>query len=149
MLNDAIKITGTLSVVKTNEYGHVENHFFNNLIVDNGKKFILDKMTNNGSQSIISKMAVGTNPGPVAPAPTQGALISILGTAQNTTTSRPSNTSIQYVASFPAGSSTGAIAEAGLFNTDATPIMLSRTTFPVINKSSTDSIVITWVISIA
>lgn len=147
MINDAIKITGTLSVIKTNEFGHVETYSFNNMIVDNGKKFIIDKMINTGSPTVISKMAVGSSTS--GPAPNQASLTAMLGIAQNITPSRPTNTSVQYVASFPSGVSTGAITEAGLFNTDATPIMLSRTVFPVINKSITDSVIITWVITIA
>jgi hypothetical protein len=54
-----------------------------------------------------------------------------------------------YVASFPAGTGTGAIVEAGLFNASSGGDMLCRTTFAVVNKGANDSITITWTVTVS
>jgi hypothetical protein len=50
---------------------------------------------------------------------------------------------------FPAGTATGAITEAGIFNAATGGTMLCRTTFPVINKGSADSLAVTWVVTVS
>lgn len=47
-------------------------------------------------------------------------------------------------ATFLPGISTGAITESGLFNASESGTMLCRQTFPVINKTESDTLVITW-----
>lgn len=52
-----------------------------------------------------------------------------------------------WEATFPAGASTGTIAEAGLFNAAAGGTMFSRVVFgSAIPKTATDSITITWTV---
>jgi hypothetical protein len=59
------------------------------------------------------------------------------------------NNIITYTATFPAGTGTGALTEAGVFNNAGAGTMLCRTTFAVVNKASADSMVITWAITIS
>ena len=59
------------------------------------------------------------------------------------------NNTITYVATFGAGDGTGAVTEAGLFNASSGGSLLCRTVFSVVNKSSTDSMTITWVVTIS
>lgn len=54
-----------------------------------------------------------------------------------------------YTALFAAGNATGAVVEAGIFNALTGGTMLCRTIFPVINKLETDSLAITWTITIS
>lgn len=49
-----------------------------------------------------------------------------------------------YITTFPAGTGTGAIVEAGVFNASSGGTMLCRTTFDVVNKAAGDSMTITW-----
>jgi hypothetical protein len=54
-----------------------------------------------------------------------------------------------YVASFPAGTGTGAVTEAGIFNASSAGTMLCRTVFGVVNKGVDDAMSITWAITVS
>jgi len=54
-----------------------------------------------------------------------------------------------YVATFGAGTGTGAVTEAGLFNAASGGTMLCRTVFPVVNKQSGDSMTVSWVVTVS
>ena len=51
----------------------------------------------------------------------------------------------EHTNTFAAGTATGSIAEAGLFNDTATGELFARQTFGVIQKGASDSLQITWV----
>ena len=53
-----------------------------------------------------------------------------------------------YIATFPPGTGTGALVEAGLFNAAAAGTLLCRTIYSVINKAAGDSLTVTWTITI-
>ena len=55
---------------------------------------------------------------------------------------------VTYAASFPAGSGTGALVEAGIFNANSAGTMLCKTSYDVVNKAGNDSIAITWTVTI-
>jgi hypothetical protein len=55
---------------------------------------------------------------------------------------------VAYSATYGTGVGTGALTEAGIFNAASDGTMLCRTTFPVLNKGSNDTISISWVVSI-
>jgi hypothetical protein len=64
---------------------------------------------------------------------------------------------VTYGATFAAGTGTGAIIEAGIFNVASGPVqgsgtitaaMLCKTSFDVVNKAANDSIAITWTVTI-
>jgi hypothetical protein len=73
---------------------------------------------------------------------TQTGRVSLSGSVVSTNT-------ITYTATFPAGTGDGAITEAGVFNASSGGTMLCRTTFPVVNKQSGDTIAITWVVTVS
>jgi hypothetical protein len=54
-----------------------------------------------------------------------------------------------YVASFPAGTATGAVTEAGVLNAASGGILLCRTVFAVVNKGVNDAMSITWAITVS
>jgi len=54
-----------------------------------------------------------------------------------------------YTATYAAGVAIGAWTEAGLFTAASAGTMLSRTTFPVINKGLLDSITVSWTLTIS
>jgi len=53
-----------------------------------------------------------------------------------------------YKTTWAAGDGTGAIVEAGIFNSSASGTMLAASTFPVINKGASDILTITWTVSV-
>ena len=57
---------------------------------------------------------------------------------------------VTYAATFAAGTGTGSLIEAGIFNsaTAASGTMLCKTSFDVVNKAANDSIAITWTVTI-
>ena len=65
------------------------------------------------------------------------------------TSTTVSGTAVTYLASFGAGEGTGAITEAGLFNAASAGDMLCRTVFAVVNKGSSDSMTITWTVTVS
>ena len=123
-----------------------------NLVVDDGLAVIADRMQGTPTLNAMSHMAVGSSS--QAPADADTDLITIVGSRvalDSTTivTTNVTNDSLQYVCTFGAGVSTGALQEAGIFNAATLNDMLCRTTFATINKGASDSLVITWTVVIA
>ena len=120
-----------------------------NLVVTDGKEFVAKRMSGTTS-GVMSHMAIGS--GTTAAAASQAALVSeearvnLASTTVGTAGTAAGNT-ITYVASFPAGTGTAAITEAAILNASSGGIMLCRTVFAVVNKSSSDSMTITWVVT--
>ena len=48
-----------------------------------------------------------------------------------------------------AGEGTGALTEAGIFNASSSGTMLCRTEFSVVNKGASDSMTITWTVTVS
>lgn len=116
-----------------------------NLVVTAGKGFIASRMTGT-SASVMSHMAVGTdNTSPAAGDTTLGAESARVALTSGTTAGAVAT----YVATFPAGTGTAALQEAGLFNASSAGTMLCRTTFSVINKGASDSMTITWTVTVS
>jgi hypothetical protein len=93
----------------------------------------------------MSHMAIGT--GAVAPALANTALGTEVGRVALSSTNVAANV-VTYAATFPAGTGTGAITEAGNFNAAGAGTMLNRVTFSVINKAAGDSLAVTWTVTI-
>jgi hypothetical protein len=147
-IGDALKATGNVLVTQTNSEGRVIKQFtVPNLVVATGKNYIASKMTaTTNSPASMTHMAIGT--GTIAAAfndttlGTEVARVSLVSsvTADNT---------ITYAAAFPAGTGTGNITEAGVFNASSDGIMLCRTSFSSVAKQLGDSITITWVVTVS
>ena len=118
-----------------------------NLIVSTGLQHIaaclVSTQLNNPPR--MTHMALGSSS--AVPSLSQSALGGELGRVPLTNIAASGNT-LTYTAMFGAGIATGAVVEAGIFNNSSQGIMLCRTTFPVINKGSTDSLAITWLVTI-
>lgn len=139
-----VTVTGTPRIVLTDKDGNVKQDFsVPNLVVTTGKTFIAARMV--GTPTAMSHMALGT--GTTAAAVGNTALeTELVRVALATASSTGAVTT--YVASFPAGTGTGAITESGIFNASSSGTMLCRTTFPVVNKGADDTMSITWTITI-
>lgn len=148
MIDDNLKVTGQVSISLYDQNGNLKDgREVKNLVVTTGRGFIASRMTGNAS-SVMSHMALGS--GSTAPAAGDTALESILGVREILDSSfSPASGVVLYTSSFEGGDATGAVSEAGIFNAASSGLMLCRTTFDTINKSATDTLSVTWTITIS
>ena len=145
MINDSIKVTGELKLTLTRPDGNVKNEvIIPNLVVTTGKNYIASRMKD-ASATAMSHMAIGT--GSTSAAAGNTTLGSEAGRVALTSTT-VTNNDVAYVATFPAGTGTGALTEAGIFNASSSGTLLCRTVFSVINKAAADTLGITWTVSV-
>lgn len=141
MLNDDFKLIGDLSIAIN---GKVVQEV-DNLVVTTGKNFVASRMKD-ATATAMSHMAIGTGTSAAAAGDTT------LGTEaarQALTSTTVTANAVAYVASFAAGTGTGAITEAGLLNAASAGTLLCRTVFSVVNKGADDSMTITWTVTVS
>lgn len=139
MINDNFKMTGALSIAINN----VVVAEVPNTVVTSGKVWVAQRMNN--VNTVMTHMAIGSGTATVLPANTT--LGTELGRVTLTSTTVNANT-IVYVGTFPAGTGTGAITEAGILDSSSAGDLLCRTLFGVVNKNANDSMVITWSVTV-
>ena len=139
-IEDNLKMKGRLQVSLNGEV--VRD--IDNLVVTAGKAYVADRMKNNSST--MSHMAIGS--GTTAAAAGNTALGTELGRVSLTSTTVSSNV-VTYVATFAAGTGTGAVTEAGILTASSGGTMLCRTVFSVVNKGSAASMTITWTVTVS
>ena len=105
MINDTIKVTGELKITVTKPDGNVHETVVPNIVVTDGKEYIASRMKD-ASATAMSHMAIGT--GSTAAAAGDAALGTEAGRVALTSTTVTSN-AVAYVATFAAGTGTGAI----------------------------------------
>lgn len=146
MLKEQFKAVGTLEIVVTDEHGNIkEVRKLKNIVTDLGKAWIAARMSATGTPTAMGWMAIGT--GTTAAVSSQTTLVTESARAALSGTTVSTNT-VTYTATFGAGSGTGAVTEAGILNAATAGTMLNRTTFAAINKGASDTISITWVVTI-
>lgn len=144
--NEILKVTGDVDMVLTGADGLVKDkREIKNLVVTSGLAFIASRIRD-ASASVMSHMAIGS--GTAAAALPNGSLGTELGRIGLTATTVNAN-QVVYTATFPAGTGTGAITEAGVFNAASAGTMLCRTVFSVVNKDAGDTLSITWTVTIS
>lgn len=137
--NSGLSMKGRLTIAINDEV--VQE--IDNLVVTTGKAYVASRMKD-ASATAMSHMAVGT--GSTAAAAGDTALGNESARAALTSTT-VSGADVVYVGSFGAGVGTAALTEAAILNASSSGTMLCRTVFPVINKSSSDSMVVTWTVT--
>lgn len=147
MINDCIKVTGSLEIILCDRYGNIKDkRNVNNLVVTAGKTLIASRLVN-ATDSVPSHMWVGTSSTAAAAgqtdlvAPVTGGRQALGGT------SRTANV-ITYTATFTEGIGTGALTEAGIFNANSAGTMLCRTVFGTVTKDISDVLTINWNVTI-
>jgi hypothetical protein len=141
-INDTVSTTGDVTIVKNG----TETYKYKNLVVTVGKTYIASRIASN-TTPVMSHMAIGQ--GNTAAAVSNTTLGTELARSALTVTGgTPSANVITYSASYGSGVGTGAITEAGVFNSGTVGTMLCRTVFPPVNKGALDSITVTWAVSI-
>lgn len=147
-MNSNINVTGTLRGVICDSMGLVKHEWkVRNLVVTVGRQHIADQMSDQ-AQNSMGYMAIGT--GTNSATSTDTALQTELD--RNALTSKDPGTGgeahkVIYICDWAAGDGTGAITEAGIFNSPSAGTMLCRTTFAVKNKGATDTMKLTWTIT--
>ena len=110
MINDNFALTGALTIAINNEVVQKTK----NLVVTSGKEWVAKRMA--GQDSNMTHMAIGT--GTTVAAASQTALVTELErNAMTVSGGTVSTNTIEYAATYSAGDGTGAITEAGIFDT--------------------------------
>lgn len=141
MLNDGLKLTGKLKIALNGETVQEVD----NLVVTDGKEYVASRMKD-ATATAMSHMAIGS--GSTAAAAGDSALGNQLGRVALTSTNVASNV-VTYAATFAAGTGTGAVTEAGILNASSSGDLLCRTVFSVVNKGASDSMTITWTVTVS
>ena len=149
--NESIKLKGDVAIVLKDQDGNIKDkRDINNLVVNAGLTYIVDRMKRDasGGKAVMTHMAVGS--GTTSAGASQTDLVSILGSRESLDSTTISGTNaLVYVSSFEAGDGTGAVTEAGIFNASSGGDMLCRTVFTTVNKGSNDTMSITWTITLS
>jgi hypothetical protein len=147
--SDVVTIRGHVLAELFDQWGSLITYReVDNLLVTRGKQHNADQLSSAPNDAAMGWMAVGT--GSTAPA----AGDTLLGAEidRNALTSRTdSGAVVTYVGDWAAGDATNAaIAEAGIFGvvTANTGPMLARATFTAINKGASDTLKITWTVTV-
>jgi len=149
MIKENLKMTGSLEIAINGDTVCKTN----NLVVDVGKEHVTKRLEGT-TEGVMSHMAIGSDSTTAAAGNT--GLGAATGTAELGRVAYDSGfpdisgtNTIKYEATFPAGTGTGAVVEAGLFNASTTGQMLARTVFSTVNKGSTDVMTVTWTITVS
>lgn len=147
MLKGNVKLTGSLAIAVNGEVVREVK----NLVVNTGKEHVTNRLLASPTEGAMSHMAVGS--GSTAAAAADTALGTELGRdAFDSTPSIVGSNTIVFVTTFDAGTGTGALTEAGIFNaatSGATQQMFARTVFSTVTKGSADTMTITWTITVS
>lgn len=145
-----VKMHGKVHIVLKGPDGAIKDQeTVDNLVVATGRYHIADQLAGL-SAAAMAYMAIGT--GTTAASATDTALETELDRNALTSKTQGSSTDankVTYVADWAAGDGTGAITEAGIFNSASAGDMLCRSVFSVKNKASGDSLTMTWVLTIS
>ncbi|MDH4320856.1 MAG: phage tail protein [Desulfobulbaceae bacterium] len=149
LLYGRVKVTGRIHFVVRNAKGEIIlDEVAPNLVVTTGRAHIANQLSSK-TQAAMGYMAVGTGT----------TLVDASNTALQSEIDRNALTSVTqgtdadankviYVCDWAAGDGTGAITEAGIFNSPSAGTMLCRSVFAVKNKGEGDSLTLTWYLTI-
>ena len=144
MINDGFNLKCRVEVCLNGEVVRE----IDNLVVTTGKGFVAASMlkTTSNSPAAMTHMAIGSNT--TDPAAGDTTLGTELGRV-TLTSAEVSGAVVTYIATFPAGTGTGAVVEAGILNAGSGGTLLCHTEFDVVNKGSADAITITWTVTVS
>ena len=146
-----VRFTGEVSLIVTAPDGTVKGkRLVRNLVVNSGLYHIIDRLETTPDEAAMGWAAVGDDA--TAAGATDTALFGELGRVALTSKIQGAGGSanqLTYSATVPAGTGTGTIVEAGLFNASSGGNMLARSVFAPIVKGAGDAIDITWVLTAA
>ena len=155
-MNETIKVLGSLKIVKTNKDNVVvDSREIPNLVVNSGKALIAQRLVNPGfTSNAPQSLAIGDDS--TTPSAGQTSLESEIARANilpsvGTFSNTISDNVITFVGTFGPSipSTTATLREAAIFDTPNTGgNMLCRTTFSDVSKGTSDTVTVTWNITI-
>lgn len=148
MAEENMKLTGAFTLELRDEHGHLKDfRQVKNVVTTAGKTYLaawLAAASQAGKFMSYIGLGTGTNAADAGDTTLQTELSTrTLGTLTSSTNVW------QSAAVFGAGVDTGAVTEAGVFSASSSGTMLSRQTFPVINKGANDALTVTWQITLS
>ena len=146
--NEVLKLTGRVNYKLFDSNGNLkEERNINNVVVTVGKAYLATWLTQ-ATQATSFMDFIGIGTGSTAASASDTTLETELASRATGTLSSIGNI-WQSVGNFPAGTNTGAITEAGVFSASSAGTMLARQVFAVINKAASDSLQVTWQITLS
>lgn len=153
---EGVTVRGFVDVMVYDEFGNLkEERHYDNGITDVGFELIADRLAGHSGFAANEPNYIALGTGNTAFATSQTALVSELSGGsyarqQDTDATYTSGTkSFAISATFAAGVATGALTESGLFDASTSGNMMARQTFSVINVGASDSITVTWTITLS
>lgn len=153
-----LMLSGNVNITVSNDKtGETKDYEYKNLVTTVGKNWTASRMQG-VADAVMSHMEIGTGTTAAAvgdttietattPAAARVALTQAGGVASTNT--------ITFNCTFPADTpdvtapATAAITEAGVFNNSSGGTMAVHTVFPVINKGESDTMTISWVVTVS
>lgn len=142
-----IKLVGHVEAVLRDKNGNVKQRLaINNLVVNTGKNWFAKVLAGESFNSM-THMAIGTSS--TSASASQTALVGTeLGRVAVDSKTRTDN-AVAVVATFPAGTGTGTVNEAGIFDASSSGTMLARVVFSgAVTKAADDELQVSWTITI-
>jgi hypothetical protein len=130
---------------KLKDYREISNTF-----MDTGDAHVADQLAAVPGEAAMGWMAIGTSA--TANAVTDTTLNkeldrNALAAGYPEQGAAADDNKVKYKATWAADDGTGALTEAGVFNSSAAGSLLCASTFPVINKGASDTLTITWTVT--
>jgi len=139
-MKDQINLVGEVQILKNGEVVLEKK----NLIVQVGKNFLANAVINASSPFVAIAIGTGTTPADIS----DTTLETEIARTAFTTSSVAANV-VSLSNTYPAGTGTGTITEAGIFtNATSGGTMLSHIVFSSIGKGALDTLMINWTITI-
>ncbi len=116
-----------------------------------GDAHVADQLDATPAELAMGWMAVGTNTSAFTTASTTlGTEIdrNALAAGYPEQQAAAADNDVVYKATWAAGDATGALTEAGIFNSSSAGSMLAASTFSVINKGASDTLTVTWTVTV-
>ena len=147
MKKDKFGIKGKIKIVLKDKDGKVKKIVEKeNTITALLDAHVADQMSDSGDSGI-AYMGVGTGTGQTSASTGLAAASANVALDSTTQGAAAADNDVVYVATFPAGTATAALTEAGLFKLDNNTTLMTYDDFSVINKGASDSLVITWTVT--
>jgi len=144
---DRHSLRGKFHFKLIDEFGNIKQEFeVPNTVTELGDAHVADAMSDRGV-GLATHMAVGTGAAGGASATALTAELARVALDSTTQGAAGADNDVVWVATFPAGTGTGALTEAGIFNAVANGVMDVISGFAVINKGAADSLEITWTLT--
>lgn len=148
-MQESLSVIGTVSITLMDKDGNIKDQrTFPNLIVTTGKSYITSRIASNAT-SVIGWIAIGTSSTAAAAGQTALQGTELFRAATTVSGGTPSTSTVLYETTYGPGQGTGTIQEAGLFNAAAAGTMLARTTFAPISKGASDSLNVSWTVTVS